>query len=66
VNIKNKKIKVKWLQSKVFVKYSDISKWMRQEHVEKIRVLSNAKTINIIPDNEWGTVKYSTWFWVVA
>ena len=66
MNIQNKKIQVKWNQYKAFVKSSDIFKWMKKEHIEKIRVLSNAKEITVVPDSEWGKVKHSTWFWVVA
>lgn len=66
VLISSKKIQVKWLKFNAFVKESDISKWLKQEHIEKIRVLSNAREITIIKDEDWGNVKHSTWFWVVA
>tara|TARA_B100000900_G_scaffold412087_1_gene433153 strand:- start:235 stop:432 length:198 start_codon:yes stop_codon:yes gene_type:complete len=64
--ILNKKIKIKYANRRAFVRCSDICKWLKKEHIEKIRVLSNAETITVVSDNDWGNVRHSTWFWVVA
>lgn len=66
VLIREKKIQIKWLRFNAFVKESDVSCWLKKSHLEKIKVLSNAKTLTVIPDKDWGNVNHSTWFWVVA